>query len=159
MDASIFEPSNSSYRNPWFTVLKKDGALHWVESLKELNTVTITHSGVLPFTEQLAEQFAGCACTGMMDLFISYDKRTITESSHDLMTFQSPFGTLRLTTLLMGWTNSIPIFHDDVMHILRPEIPHVTIPYIDDVLVKGPTSHYVLPNNEFETIPENQGIR
>jgi hypothetical protein len=59
----------------------------------------------------------------------------------------------------MGWTNSVPIFHDDVMHILRPEIPHVTIPYIDNVPVKGPASRYILPNDEFETIPENLGIR
>jgi hypothetical protein len=118
MDAGVFEPSNSSYCNRWFTVLKKDGALHWVEALKELNAVTIAHSGVPPFTEQLAEQFAGRACAGMMDLFIGYDERAIAESSHDLMTFQSPFGALRLTTLPMGWTNSILIFHDDITHIL-----------------------------------------
>jgi hypothetical protein len=118
MDASVFEPSNSSYRNHWFTVLKKDGALHWVELLEELNTVTIVHSGVPPFTEQLAKQFAGRACTGMMDLFVSYDEHAIAESSCNLTTFQSPFGALRLTTLPMGWTNSVLIFHDDVTHIL-----------------------------------------
>jgi hypothetical protein len=159
MDAGVFEPSNSSYRNRWFTVPKKDGALRWVESLEELNAVTIAHSGVPPFTEQLAEQFAGRACAGMMDLFVGYDERAIAESSRDLTTFQSPFGALRLTTLPMGWTNSVPIFHDDVTHILRPEIPHFTIPYIDDVPVKGPASRYILPNDEFETIPENPGIR
>jgi hypothetical protein len=32
----------------------------------------------------------------------------------------------------MGWTNSVPIFHDDVTFILQAEISHVTIPYIDD---------------------------
>ena len=159
MDTGVFEPSNSSYRNRWFTVLKKDGALRWVESLEALNAVTIAHSGVPPFTEQLAEQFAGRACAGMMDLFVGYDERAIAESSRDLTTFQSPFGALRLTTLPMGWTNSVPIFHDDVTHILRPEIPHVTIPYIDDVPVKGPATRYILPNDEFETIPENPGIR
>jgi hypothetical protein len=159
MDAGVFEPSNSSYHNRWFTVPKKDGTLRWVESLEELNAVTIAHSGVPPFTKQLAEQFAGRACIGMMDLFVGYDKCAIAESSCDLTTFQSPFGTLRLTTLPMGWTNSILIFHNDVMHILRPEIPQVTIPYINDVPVKGPASHYILLNNEFETIPENQGIR
>jgi hypothetical protein len=43
----------------------------------------------------------------------------------------------------MGWTNSIPIFHDDVTFILQAEIPHIiTIPYIDDVPVKGPTTMY-----------------
>jgi hypothetical protein len=42
---------------------------------------------------------------------------------------------MRLVTLPMGWTNSVPIFHDDVTYILQPEIPHTTIPYIDDVPV------------------------
>ena len=58
----------------------------------------------------------------------------------------------------MGWTNSVPIFHDGVTHILQPEIPHTAVPYIDDVPVKGPTSHYILPNGNFETIPENTRI-
>lgn len=59
----------------------------------------------------------------------------------------------------MGWTNSVPIFHDDITFILRPEIPHVTIPYIDDVPVKGPATCYLLPNGDYERIPENPGIR
>jgi hypothetical protein len=100
------------------TCLLFHSALHWVESLEELNAVTIAHSSVPPFMEQLAEQFMGRACTGMMDLFVGYDECAIAESSRDLMTFQSPFSALRLTTLPMGWTNSILIFHDDVTHIL-----------------------------------------
>ena len=59
----------------------------------------------------------------------------------------------------MGWTNSVPIFHDDVTKILQPEIPHITQPYIDDVPVRGPESRYVLPSGAYETIPENPGIR
>ena len=42
-----------------------------------------------------------------------------------------------LVTLPMGWTNSVPIFHDDVTHILQSEIPDVTIPFIDDVPIKN----------------------
>ena len=59
----------------------------------------------------------------------------------------------------MGWTNSVPIFHNDVTHILQPEIPHVTQPYIDDVPVRGPASRYIQDDGEPETIPENNGIR
>ncbi len=59
----------------------------------------------------------------------------------------------------MGWTNSVPIFHDDVTHILQPEVPHLTIPYIDDVPVKGPRSMYRHSDGTFETIPDNPGIR
>lgn len=69
----------------------------------------------------------------MIDVYIGYDERPVAEISRDLTTFQTPFGALRLVTLPMGWTNSVPIFHDDVTKILEPEILHVTIPYIDDV--------------------------
>ena len=160
IDAGVFEPSNSSYRSWWFCVVKKDGkSLQIVQSLEPLNKVTIQHSGVPPFTDQLAEQFAGRACGSMMDLFVGYDERALALSSRDYTTFQTPYGAHRLTTLPMGWTNSVPIFHDDVTHILQPEIPHVTQPYIDDVPVRGPASRYIQPDGEPETIPENSGIR
>jgi hypothetical protein len=160
LDAGVYEPSNSSYRSRWFCVLKKDGkSLRLVHSLEPLNEVTIAHSGVPPATEMLASQFAGRACGGMFDLYVGYDERTLAESSRDLTTFQTPFGALRLVTLPMGWTNSVPIFHDDVTAILQPEIPDVTVPYIDDVPVKGPKSRYLLPDGSYEMIPENPGIR
>lgn len=158
--AGVLEKSCASYRGGWFTVVKKDGtSLRIVHSLEPLNAVTIAHSGVTPFTEHIAEQFAALACMGLLDLFVGYDERALAESSRDYTTFQTPFGALRLTTLPMGWTNSVPIFHDDVTHILQPEIPHTTIPYIDDVPVKGPRSRYILPSGDFETIPDNPGIR
>src|SRR6202453_5139240 len=118
----------------------------------------IAHSGVPPIPEYLAEQFGGRAYGGMFDLFVGYDERLIAESSRDYTIFQTPFGALRLVTLPMGWTNSVLIFHDDVTYILQPEILHVTIPYIDDVSIKGPKSRYIQHNGTFETIPKNPGI-
>ena len=136
LQAGTFEPSNSSYWSHWFCVVKKDGkALRLVLSLEPLNQVTIQHSGVPPFTEQLVEHFASRACGSMLDLYVGYDERALAESLRDYTTFQSPFGALRLTTLPMGWTNSIPIFHDNVTFILQAKTPHITIPYIDDVPV------------------------
>jgi hypothetical protein len=58
----------------------------------------------------------------------------------------------------MGWTNSVLIFHDDATFILQAEIPDVTIPYIDDVPIKGLTTTYQKVDNFYETIPENPGI-
>jgi hypothetical protein len=160
LDAGVYEPSNSSYRSRWFCVIKKDGKnLRLVHSLEPLNEVTIAHSGVPPATEMLAAQFSGRACGGMFDLYVGYDERTLAESSRDLTTFQTPFGALRLVTLPMGWTNSVPIFHDDVTFILQAEIPDVTVPYIDDVPIKGPKSRYMLTDGSYEMIPDNVGIR
>ncbi len=160
IDAGVYEPSNSSYRSRWFCVIKKDGkSLRLVHSLEPLNKVTIAHSGLPPASEELAMHFSGRACSGILDLYVGYDERQLAESSRDLTTFQTPFGALRLVTLPMGWTNSVPIFHDDVTHILADEIPEHTVPYIDDVPIRGPPTRYELPGGGYEVLAENPGIR
>jgi hypothetical protein len=95
----------------------------------------------------------------MFDLYVGYNERKLAPESRDLTTFQTPFGARWLVTLPMGWMNSVPIFHDDVTHILQDEVPEFTEPYIDDVGVKGPKSRYELPDGTYERIPENSGIR
>ena len=160
IEAGVYEPSNASYRSRWFTVAKKDGkSLRIVHSLEPLNAVTIAHSGLPPATEDLAAKFAGRACGGMFDLYVGYDERLLAEESRDMTTFQTPYGAMRLVTLPMGWTNSVPIFHDDVTEILKAEIPEFTIPYIDDVPVRGPAVRYESAPGQYETIPENSGVR
>ena len=159
IDAGVYEWSNSSYHSRWFCIIKKDmTSLHLIHSLELLNTVTIQHSGTMPFTEQIAEQFASYACGGILDLYVGYDEHVLTRSLCDYMTFQTPYSALHLTKLLMGWTNVVPVFHDDVTHILQPEVPKYTILYINDIPVCGPTSTYQNGDGVFETIPENSGI-
>jgi hypothetical protein len=160
LDAGVYKPSNVLYHSKFFGVLKKDGkSICLVHVLEPLNAVAIAHSGVPPATEELANHFAGCACEGCLDLFSGYDHRDIAEKSRDFTTFQTPFRALRLVKLPQGWTNSVPIFHDNVTYILQEEIPHVTMPYIDDVPIRGPGSRYELPDGTCEMIPENKGIR
>jgi hypothetical protein len=95
----------------------------------------------------------------MFDLYIGYDERKLHPDLRDLMTFQMPFGANRLVMLLMGWTNAVPIFHDDMAHILKEEMPHVTDLYIDDVSIKGPKTRYELADRSYEMIPENPRIQ
>ena len=95
----------------------------------------------------------------MLDLYVGYDERELDVASRDMTSFQTPFGAQRLTTLPMGWSNSVPVFHDDVTFILQAEIPDTTIPYIDDVPVIGPESSYPLPDGTHERLAENPGIR
>jgi hypothetical protein len=68
------------------------------------------------------------------------------------------FRAKRLVMLPMGWTNAIPIFHDDMAHFLEEETHHIIDPYIDDVGVKGPKSRYELAGT-YEMILESPGIR
>ena len=59
----------------------------------------------------------------------------------------------------MGWTNSFQIMQGDVAFALRDEIPEYTIPYADDVPIRGPATRYVDSEGNYETIAENSGIR
>lgn len=104
--------------------------------------------------DHLAEQFVARSCGATLDLFAGYNERLIAQSSRDLTTFQTPFGVLWLVMLPMGWTESVPIFHDNVMHILQPEIAEYTVPY-----GQGHVSRYMKPDITYETIPEHPGIR
>jgi len=159
IDAGVYKPSNSSYRSRWFCVIKKNGkSLRIVHSLEPLNRVTIAHSGLPPATEELAMHFAKKACSSILDLYIRYDERVLAERSRDLIMFQTPFGALRLVTLPMGWTNSVSIFHDDVTYILCQEIPRYTLPYIDDIPIRGLKTRYELPDGSVETLEQNPGI-
>ena len=158
--AGIYEPSNSSYRSRWFCVLKKDKkSLRLVHDLQPLNAVVIRDPAVPPTVEPYAESFGGRACYGMFDLFVAFDQRPLAPQSRDLTTFQTPLGTHRLTCIPMGYTNSMQILHGDSTFILQDEIPEVSEPFIDDIPVKGPESRYQDKNGNFETIPENPGIR
>ena len=72
--------------------------------------------------------------------------------------FQSPLGTLWLTSIPMGYTNSMQIQHKDLTFLLQDKIPDIAVPFVDDVPVKGPLTHYKTGPDSFETLPENPGI-
>jgi hypothetical protein len=157
--SGVYEDSNASYRSRWFCVPKKDRkSLRLVHDLQPLNQVTIRDAAVPLVTGPYVESFGARACYGILDLFVSYDQQTIDKRSWDLTTFQTPLGTKRLTRIPMGYTNAMQIMHGDVTFTLQEEIPHVTIPFVDDVPVKGPTTRYETPDGNYETIPENPGI-
>ena len=130
-----------------------------MHNLQPLNAVTIWDSSVPLFIEHLAELFGGYMVYSMMDLFARYDQRPLHMDSRDMTTFNSPLGPHRLTTLSMGHTNTVQIYQTDMAFILQDEIPHHTMPFIDDLPVKSETSQYQRPDGSYETIPENPGIR
>ena len=118
--SGVYQASSSSYRSRWFCVLKKDGkSLRIVHDLQPLNAVAIKDAGLPPMVEQYAESFGGRGCYGMFDLFVGFDQRKLATISRDLTTFQTPLGTFRLTSIPMGYTNSMQIQHGDTTYLLQ----------------------------------------
>lgn len=158
--SGAYEPSNAGYRSRWFCVIKRDGSsLRIVHDLRPFNAVTIGDASVPPVPDQVVESFGARSCYASLDLYVAYDQRVVHPDSRDPTTFQSPLGALRHTRLVMGHTNSVQIMQGDISYILRDEIPTYTVPFIDDVAVKGPPTRYELPDGGYETIPENPHIR
>jgi len=78
--------------------------------------------------------------------------------SQDLTMFQFPLGTLQLTSIPMGYTNSMQIQHRDLIFLFQNKISDIAVSFVNDILVKGPPTHYENRPDSFETIPENLGI-
>lgn len=178
--AGVLEPSNSSYRSPFFCVVKKDGtSLRLVHNLQAVNRITIQDNSVPPTPDSFAELHAGRSAYTLLDLFVGFDHRALAEESRDLTTFMSPLGSLRLTKIPMGATNSMQIMQGDLTFILQAEMPHICNPFIDDIPVIGPPTRYECSESDpfarltprlsplgfpddpqhYETIPTNPGIR
>jgi hypothetical protein len=156
----VYEPSTAAYRSRWFCVLKGDGkSLRLVHDLQPLNAVTIRDASTPLFVEQLTESFAGYAVYGMMDLFAGYDQRPLHVESQDMTTFSSPLRPQWLTMLPMGYTNVVQIYQADMSFILQEEIPHYTMPFIDDLPVKSGMTRYQDADGSYETMPAIPGIR
>ena len=93
----------------------------------------------------------------MMELFVGCDHRALAEESRDLTTFQTPLGTFRLTILPQGWTDSPPVFQNDVAFILQHEID-IAPNFLDDINVLGPKTRYENSDGSFETHFDNKNI-
>ena len=93
-----------------------------------------------PYTDVIAEDFAGRSIFTTLDLYVSFDQRQLHPASHDMTMFNTPLGAFCLTILPMGWMNSPTVLQGNITHILRPKILHWTQLFTDDVLIKGPES-------------------
>ena len=87
--------------------------------------------------DEFSEEFAGCKMASLIDFFSGYDQVELDVRSRDLTAFQTPLGLLRQTTLPQGATNSVAQFVQIVTKILEDLIPDVSLPFLNDIGVKG----------------------
>jgi hypothetical protein len=133
----ILEPSMAPYSNRWFTVPKKSGALRFIQDMQPANKVTIRNKGSGPIVDEVAEAFAGHAIYSIGDLYSGYDQFQLAAESRDLTTMKTPLGLMRMCTLPQGATNSVAHMQSAMNQILRDFVPDKTIPFVDDIPIKG----------------------
>ena len=145
----------SSYRSVFFAVEKKNGKLRIVHDLQPLNRVTIRDASLPPRIDDIIEEFKGHAYYLIADLKAGYDAVPLAKESRDLTAFHAyAYGSMHLTSLPQGYTNSMSEFCRRTNHMIQSLRPDKANVFVDDVLGKGPKLRY----ND-ETLPENSDIR
>jgi len=150
----ILEPCQGPYRNPWFIAEKKNGKYRLINSATNINRVTVKDANLPPAPDEFSEEFAGRVIGSYLDFFSGYDQLELDRLCRDLTAIMTDLGLLRQCTILQGGTNSVAQFVRVMLTILRDHIPHIALPFLDDIGVKGPRSRY----ND-EEVPELPGVR
>ena len=96
--------------------------------------------------EEFPERFAGYLVVSLVDLFSGYDQWTLDPASRAITAFYMPLGLMWLTTLLMGYKNSVQVFDRVMRKVLLHQILRGRCkPFIDDVAAK-PSSTSTYPD-------------
>jgi hypothetical protein len=143
LQRGVLEYSKSPYSNPWFLVKKKDKGYRLINNAQRINGVTVRDANLPPNPDEFSEEFAGCQIVSLIDFFSGYDQVELHPESRALTAFFTPsHGLVQQCTLPMGTTNSVAEFVRVVTKILQDLVPHVCMPYMDDIAVKGPKTDY-----------------
>ena len=136
IEMRILKPSSAPYSNKWFTVLKKNGTLRFIQDLQPVNQVTIRNARVGPSVDEFAEAFAGRSIYSIGDLYSAYNQFQLAIESRDITTMRTPISLVRMCTMPQGATNSIAHMVNAMNKVLRDCIPDITMP-LHDIPIKG----------------------
>ena len=137
LELGILEHSQGPYRSRYFIVQKKNGSWRLINDVQPLNGVTIKESGSPPSTDEFSEDFAGYPITSAIDHYSGYYQISVHPKSRDMTAFVVPdVGSVRMTRLPQGWTNSVSSFQRVIGKVHWQLIPDKCRPFVDDTALK-----------------------
>ena len=111
-----------------------------INSAQKINAVSIRDASLPPAVAEFSERFAGYLVVSLVDLFSGYDKCTLDPASRNITAFHTAPGLMRMTTLPMGYTNSVQVFDGVMQTVLQHQILRRRCePFIDNVADKPPS--------------------
>ncbi|GBG91787.1 hypothetical protein CBR_g53676 [Chara braunii] len=138
MRTYVADYSSGPYASPWFCFIKPNGTLRWVQDLQRLNAMMVRDAGGLPNADALSESCARRPIISLIDLYSGYDQFPVYPLDRPVTAMHTPRGLIHMNVAPQGWTNAVAMVQRHMIRVMQTVSPHVTQPYIDDLVVKGP---------------------
>jgi RNase H-like domain found in reverse transcriptase/Integrase zinc binding domain/Reverse transcriptase (RNA-dependent DNA polymerase) len=141
LSAGILERSEGPYSSRFFLVKKKNGKYRFIQDVRNLNAVTIKDAHIPPNLEDLVDRLAGYPIYTLLDAFSGYDQIPLDPASRDLTAMWTPLGTMRMTRLPQGYTNSPAVYERIMSQVLGDAKGRIADNLLDDITVKPEHRH------------------
>ena len=97
----------------------------------------IRNVGIGPSVDEFIKAFEGRSIYSIRDLYSGYDQFQLSLDSQDIMAMRTPIELVWMCTLPKGATNSVSYIMNAMNKVLRDFILDITIPFLDDIPIKG----------------------
>ena len=144
----VRESVDSPFGAGLVVVPKKDGALRLTVDYRSLNEFTVNEAYPVPNIEAGLRNLAGNRFYSNLDCKSAYYSIPLDEQSIPKTAVMTPFGKYEFLRLSMGLKNAVSVFCRLIHRVLAEHTPSIALPYLDDVLIYGPTLQSHLDNLE-----------